>query len=96
MIYRLRIDIAMCAIVTSQDVRCQGKLTQTRHAPTFLLLDTKGKLARFSFFLVSGACGCAAPSAERFMLIAPINMNPSGEPSRTNRVREGSPSRRSY
>ena len=24
----------------------------------------------FCWYLVSGACGCAAPSAERFMLIA--------------------------
>ena len=56
----------------------------------------------FVGILVSGACGCAAPPAERFMLIAESErVHLHGVVTRdvvhvNSRVREGSPSRRSY
>ena len=56
----------------------------------------------FVAILVSGACGCAAPPAEQFMLIAESGrVHLRGVVTRdvvhvNSGVREGSPSRRSY
>ena len=56
----------------------------------------------FVCILVSGACGCAAPPAERFILIAESGrVHLHGVVTRdvvhvNSGVQEGSPSRRSY